>query len=72
MKKVLLGNLFWVKSNTNGILTIYSQEITIKDIIIPSLQLKGDAVIRGDLYLYDNDKKENFIVIDWQENFQKS
>jgi hypothetical protein len=61
--------LFWVKSNTNGILTIYSQEITIKDIIIPSLQLKGDAVIRGDLYLYDNDKKENFIVIDSDNRF---
>jgi hypothetical protein len=61
--------LFWVKSNTNGILTIYTQEITIKDIIIPSLQLKGDAVIRGDLYMYDNNKKENFLFIDANNRF---
>ena len=61
--------LFWVKSNINGILTIYTQEITIKDIIIQSLQVKGDAIIRGDLYLYDNNKKENFIVIDSDNRF---
>lgn len=61
--------LFWVKSNTGGILTIYSQEITIKDIILPSLQLRGDAIIKGDLYMYDNSKQENFLFIDSNNRF---
>ena len=61
--------LFWVKSNTQGILTIYSLEITINDIIVPSIQLRGDAIIKGDLYMYDNSKKENFLVIDSDNRF---
>ena len=61
--------LFWVKSNINGILTIYSQEITIKDIIVPSLQLKGDTIIKGDLYMYDSSKNENFLFIDSNNHF---
>lgn len=61
--------MFWVKSNTNGILTIYSQEITIKDVLIQSLQLRGDAVIKGDLYMYDTVKNENFLFIDSNNRF---
>jgi len=60
---------FWVKSNTNGILTIYSQEITIKDILVQSLQLRGDAIIKGDLYMYDTVKNENFLLIDSDNRF---
>jgi len=56
-------SLFYCIKFENNILTLFSLEIQLNNIILPSTRIKGDTKIIGDLYL-DDDNNKNFITVD--------
>jgi hypothetical protein len=66
---------FWLESIDitsvpgSRLLTFYSFETKIIDVINSTIENKGDFKLKGDLYVYDRSKNENFILIDANNRF---
>mgnify|MGYP000552970269 CR=1 FL=1 len=53
----------------SNLLTFYSFELKLVDVINPSLRVHGDTRLEGDLYIQDSEKEENFIFADANNHF---
>jgi hypothetical protein len=62
-------SLFWCSSSSKSenTITLISLELQINSIVIPSLSLKGDLMVKGDSYFSDGTK--NYVFIDTQQQF---
>ncbi len=61
-------SLFYCIKLENNILFLYSLELQLNNVLLPSTQIKGDVKISGDLYLNDANNK-NVVIVDTQNKF---
>lgn len=65
-------SLFWCSSVSNNLITLFSLELQINTIVIPSLNLKGDMKVCGDAYFTSSpngDNSNTYIYIDSDKKF---
>ena len=60
-------SLFWCCGKSANTITLISLELKINSIVIPSLSLKGDLMVKGDSYFSDGTR--NYVFIDTQQQF---
>lgn len=66
---VWLENIDTTSKPDSNLLTFYSFELKLVDVINPSLRVHGDTRLEGDLYIQDSEKEENFIFADANNRF---
>jgi hypothetical protein len=63
---------FWMESISgpqNNLLTFYSFETKLVDVINSTIQNKGDFTLKGDLYLHDRSTDKTFMLLDSNNRF---
>jgi hypothetical protein len=66
---VWLENIDTTSKPGSNLLTFYSFELKLVDVLNPSLKVHGDTKLEGDLYIYDQKSDENYIFVDANNHF---